>query len=166
MQEEVENKTVNIAVKTGKLTASVLYRALRAYLQNAAKEIDDIDAVKVKKGRQSVKELIGQGEAVKSADIDDIGLKDFKKTVNKYGVDFAIVKDKKADPSKYVVFFKAKDSDVIHGLMQEYTKKTMNMDGEAKETKEVKPSILQKLKNFIKEVASTPHKEKKKEQTR
>ena len=38
------------------------------------------------KGKQSVKELIGQGQGVSSMDIGDSGIKDFKKIANKYGI--------------------------------------------------------------------------------
>lgn len=34
MQEDVENKTVNLAVKSSKVTATVLYKALRAFINH------------------------------------------------------------------------------------------------------------------------------------
>ena len=66
MQEEVESKTVNLAVKTGKVTTKGLYMALRAYMRHrrikaAKKQAAADDPVK---GEQSVKELIGQGQGV------------------------------------------------------------------------------------------------------
>ena len=45
-------------------------------------------------GKQSAKDLIGQGQGVSSAEIAKSGLKDFQKIAKKYGVDFAVVKDK------------------------------------------------------------------------
>ena len=115
------------------------------------------------KGEQSVKELIGQGQGVSSMPIGDEGVKDFKKICNKYGVDFAIVKDKTQNPPQFTVFFKAKDVDVMTAAFKEYTAKQMK-----KQQKQMKPSILDKLKKFKDIVAKTPRKEKekKKEQTR
>ena len=117
------------------------------------------------KGKQSVKELIGQGQGVSSMDIGDSGIKDFKKIANKYGVDFAIVKDKNADPPLYTVFFKAKDADAIKQILKEYAAKQMKKKEKAAEKK---PSILQKLKKFKEKVASMPRKDKerRKEQER
>ena len=117
------------------------------------------------KGKQSVKELIGQGQGVSSMDIGDSGIKDFKKIANKYGVDFAIVKDKDVEPPRYTVFFKAKDADAITQILKEYAAKQTKKKEKAADKK---PSILQKLKKFKEKVAAMPRKdkEKRKEQER
>ena len=115
------------------------------------------------KGKQSVKELIGQGQGVSSMDIGDSGIKDFKKIANKYGVDFAIVKDKEADPPRYTVFFKAKDADAITQILKEYAAKQTKRKEKAAEKK---PSILQKLKKFKEKVASMPRKNKERRKER
>ena len=114
-------------------------------------------------GKQSVKELVGQGQGVSSMDIGDSGIKDFKKIANKYGVDFAIVKDKEADPARYTVFFKAKDADAITQILKEYAAKQTKKKEKAAEKK---PSILQKLKKFKEKVASMPRKDKEKRKER
>ena len=71
-------------------------------------------------GKQSVKTLIRQGQGVSSIPLADEGLKDFQKIAKKYGVDFAVVKDKEASPPVYTVFFKAKDVDVMTAAFKEY----------------------------------------------
>ena len=38
---------------------------------------------------------------------------DFQKIAKKYGVDFAVVKDKNVNPPVYTIFFKAKDMDAV-----------------------------------------------------
>ncbi|MCR5129342.1 MAG: PcfB family protein [Lachnospiraceae bacterium] len=161
MQEEVENKSVQLAVKTTKVTAVTLYRALKACVRHMKNKT----ATKVKrkdihtKGKQSVKKLIGQGETVNSMEFGDEGVKDFKKIANKYGVDFAIVKNKEPDSPKYVVFFKARDADAIDQVQQECAAK-LKKKKEHSQTK--KPSVLQKLKKFKEKVASKPRKQKEK----
>ncbi len=164
IQEEVENKTVNLAVRTGKVTAKELYVALRAYMRyrqnkNRTKQTD----ITIK-GKQSVKELIGQGQGVSSMEIADNGLREFKKIANRYGVDFAIIKDRKEDSPKYTVFFKAKDADAITAVLKEYGDKMTKR----KQTENERPSVLEKLKAFKEIVANTPHRnrEKRKEQER
>ncbi len=112
-------------------------------------------------GKQSVKELIGQGQGVSSMEIGDSGLGDFKRIANKYGVDFAIVKDKTGEGAKYTVFFKARDADAITSVLKEYA---------AKRTRKVerKASVREKLNKFKEVVKNTAHKvkEKRKEQER
>ena len=83
MQEEVEHKTVNLAVRSSKVTAQVLYKGLKAFIDHqkrkaAMKAADKDEPIK---GEQSVKELIGQGQGVSSMPIGDDGIKDFKKNV-------------------------------------------------------------------------------------
>ena len=87
--------------------------------------------------------------------IGDKGVRDFKKICKKYGVDFAIVKDKNEDPPIYTVFFKAKDADAIANVLKEYSAKQMK-----KQEKKERPSILEKLKKFKDIVAKQPKKEK------
>ena len=160
VQEEVENKTVQLAVKTGKVTVRTLLRALRAWYRHHQRKKDVARISKdTVKGKQSVKELIGQGQGVSSMEVGDSGIRDFKKIANKYGVDFAIVKDKDVDPPKYTVFFKAKDADAITQVLKEYAaKQTKKKERAAKE----RPSILKKLKAFKEKVASMPRKDKEK----
>lgn len=166
MQEEVENKSVRLAIQTGKVTLRTLLRGLRAWYRHHERKKDVARmAGDTVKGKQSVKELIGQGQGVSSMEVGDSGIKDFKKIANKYGVDFAIVKDKDTDPPKYTVFFKARDADAITQVLKEYTaKQTKKKERAEKE----RPSILKKLKAFKEKVAAMPrkHKEKRKEQER
>ena len=108
------------------------------------------------------KQLVGQNQGVTSIDIAELGLKDFKKYARKYGVDYAVVKDTSTTPTKYSIFFKARDADAIAGLMREYTAKRMKIK------KQSRPSILAKLQNFKEIVAKMPGRarEKRKEQER
>ena len=164
MQEEVENKTVHLAIQSGKVTVKTLLKGLHAWYRHhqRKKDVAKMSGDSVK-GKQSVKELIGQGQGVSSMDIGDSGIKDFKKIANKYGVDFAIVKDKEADPARYTVFFKAKDADAITQILKEYAAKQTKKEEKAAEKK---PSILQKLKKFKEKVASMPRRDKEKRKER
>ena len=149
-----------------KLSGRTMVKGLHAWYQHHQRKKAVARMAKdTVKGKQSVKELIGQGQGVSSMDIGDSGIKDFKKIANKYGVDFAIVKDKNADPPLYTVFFKAKDADAIKQILKEYAAKQMKKKEKAAEKK---PSILQKLKKFKEKVASMPRKDKerRKEQER
>lgn len=166
MNEEVAGKAIHLVIQAEKLSGRTMVKGLHAWYQHHQRKKAVARMAKdTVKGKQSVKELIGQGQGVSSMDIADSGIKDFKKIANKYGVDFAIVRDKAADPPLYTVFFKAKDADAIKQILKEYAVKQTKKKEKAAEKK---PSILQKLKKFKEKVASMPRKDKerRKEQER
>ena len=160
VNEEVADKTVRLAISTTKLPGRTLCRALSMYLRHCKqkKAVKD-DHIK---GKQTVKELIGQNQGVSSLPVGETGIKDFERIAKKYGVDFAIVKDKTVTPMKYMVFFKARDADAIAQVLAEYTAK------QVKKQSQNRPSILKVLKKFKELVANMPKKEheKKKEKSR
>jgi hypothetical protein len=161
LEEEVSKKTVNLAWQTTKLSVRGIYKYVKAYLEQLEKDKVKRKAAKNTpiKGKQTVKQLVGQGQGVSSMEIGDSGIRDFKRIANKYGVDFAITKDKTVDPPKYTVFFKAKDADAITSVLKEYAAKQTKRK---KSMEKDRPSILQKLKKFKELVANLPHKAKEK----
>ena len=58
----------------------------------------------------------------------------------KYGVDFALKKDKSGDIPKYLVFFKARDADALTAAFKEYTAK------EVRRASKDRPSVLEQLR--------------------
>lgn len=160
MQEEVEKQACNVVVTIAKLTVQEIMKKLNEYLAEKKADKAAIRRQKMlepKHGKQTVKELIGQGQGVQSIDIEKAGLRDFQKIANKYGVDFAVVKDKTAEPPVYNVFFKAKDVAAIENMMKEFTAKQLK-----KEKMGERPSVLEKLKHFKEVVAKMPRKDKEK----
>ena len=161
MNEEVSKESIRFAFHYGaKPTARVLVRALKAYLAHRANKKN-----MPIRGKQSVKQLVQQNQGVTSLEVSGESMRQFKKIAGKYGVDFAIVKDKSAgkDKPRYTVFFKARDTDTIQAVLDQYTKKIV------KKTKErERPSTLEKLKKLKAEIAKKPKKEveKKKENVR
>ena len=158
MQEEVENRTVNLAISTTKLTLRTIISGIRKYLQHREK-------VKAKNGRdpavhgkQSVKKLLGQNQGAANAEIEKEGIKDFERLAKKYGVDFAVRKDKTVDPPRYFVFVRAKDADALDAICKEHQARSM--------TKDRKPSVLAQLSKFKNLVASVPKKIREKKQER
>ena len=143
MQEDVEQRTVTLAVNTSKMTANVLKSAISKYLAYR-KEKAKQGPVKPC-GKQSVKQHVGQDQGVTNIEITDKNIKDFERIARKYGVDFALKKDKTGDIPKYLVFFKARDADALTAAFKEYTAKT--------DRKKERPSVLKKLRKF-KEVAA------------
>ncbi len=137
MQEEVENKTVTLTINTAKMTGRVFKDAVRKYLAyRKNKSQKDVKPT----GKQTVRQLIGQNQGVTNVEIEDKSIKDFERIARKYGVDYAIKKDKSSDTPKFIVFFKARDGDALNAAMNEYANKQLK--------KQTKPSLLKKLKSL------------------
>lgn len=139
MQEEVENRTVNLAVSTTKVTARTLVRGIRWYLmhRNQKRMRKQMEHPYVE-GKQSVEELTKAGVSTDKIELPEGSAKEFCKLANKFGVDYAIRKDKTQDPPRYVVFFKAKDTQVLDQVVKEYTAKTLAKQDEKSVRKELK----------------------------
>lgn len=99
-------------------------------------------------GKQTVKELIGQGDGVTNIDISKTDLKGFESVARKYGIDYAIRKDASVHPPKYLVFFKAKDTDAMTAAFNEYSARVMQ--------RSQRPSVLKVLRNIAVRVAELP----------
>ncbi len=149
MQEEVENRSVTLVISTAKLTARVLKDAIRKYLadQKANRNRASPSKDTVHHGKQTVKQLVGQGKGVTSIEITDSNIKSFERVARKYGVDYAVKKDTSELPPKYLVFFKAPDNDVMTAALGEYLGKTVK--------REKKPSIIAQLNHFAKLLKDT-----------
>ncbi|MDU4785813.1 MAG: PcfB family protein [Clostridiaceae bacterium] len=151
MQEEIENRTVNLAISTTKLTARGIIRLAAkglAYIKRKSREA----VLKNEKpdGRQTIQQLIGQNQGVTNIDISQTDLKGFEKYARKYGVDYAITKDKSVFPPKYLVFFKARDADAMTAAFNAYSAEVL--------AKSKRPSTLSKLHKLIDAVKSIPTK--------
>lgn len=70
------------------------------------------------------KETCRTGQGVANIEITDKNIKDFERIARKYGVDFALKKDKTGEVPKYLVFFKARDADALTAAFKEYTAKS------------------------------------------
>ncbi len=161
MQEEIENKTVNLAVSTTKLTARTIIRGFQLWKAHHDKVKAKKAAVKDQPthGKQSIKELIGQNQGVTNIDISKTDLRGFEQVARKYGVDYAITKDKGAVPPKYMVFFKAKDADALTAAFTEFSNQKLK--------KLEKPSVLKQLAKLKEMVAAImPDKVRHKSQER
>ena len=163
MQEEIDNRTVNLAISTTKLTARGIIRLAAkglAYIKRKSREA----ALKNEKpdGRQTIQQLIGQNQGVTNIDISQTDLKGFEKYARKYGVDYAITKDKSVFPPKYLVFFKARDADAMTAAFNAYSAEVL--------AKSKRPSALNRLHELIDAVKSIPTKvtsrDKQREQAR
>ena len=147
MQEEVENRTLTLIVSGTKFTGRLFKAAISKYMAHRReKKLEkqrSRDSPVTPKGKQTVKQLIGQNQGVSNIEINDPSIKDFERIARKYGVDYAVKKDRSASPPKYLIFFKARDADALTAAFTEYTGKKVK-----KAEKTERPSVLAKLAQF------------------
>ena len=163
MQDEVESKTLTLIVSGTKFTGRLFKAAIMKYLahlkeQKMQKQREKGAEVKPQ-GRQTVKQLIGQNQGVSNLEITDPSIKAFERVARKYGVDYAVKKDRSCSPPKYLVFFKARDADALTAAFQEYTDRRVRQAEH--------PSLMEILNETKERVARTaPTRKAERERTR
>ena len=157
MQEEVNEKTIALCIKGGKITADILKAALRKYLQEMEKEkakSQQKSQAKKEQKTQSIKSMLDKGSELSNIEITDNNIRSFERVARKYGIDYSLKRDKSTDPPKYLVFFRAKDADVMTAAFKEYSGITLQ--------KSKRKSIKLRLQKAIEKAAK--HREREKTQ--
>ncbi len=160
MQEQINEKSVSLIIRGTKLTGTMLAKSINKILLERKKQ----KQTKLYQGKQSVKNLIKQGAGVSNIEITDSNIKSFEITARKYGVDFALKKDKTVSPPKWLVFFKARDVDALTAAFKEYSAKTLK-----KSARKSRPSVLnliKKMKTLSQSLYADKVKNKNKERER
>jgi hypothetical protein len=140
VHEQVNDKAVTLVIQGAKLSGRLLAKALRQVLAAQKARRQKRRMPQIYKGKQKLKDLIGQNAGVTSIDVSKSGIRDFEQVARKYGVDFSLKKDSSVEPPKWLVFFKARDADAMTAAFREITAKTLNR------TAPQKPSLLASLK--------------------
>lgn len=149
MQEETTQKTIALVMRSSRLTADVLRRAIKMYLEHRKA------GKMVQHGKITMKELMGQNAGASSIEISDKNIKSFERVAKKYNVDFAVKKDKNTEPPKYIVFFKGRDADIITQAFKDYVK--------VNEKKQNRVSVKEKLAAFREILAKGKNRERARE---
>jgi len=146
-QDQINEKNVCLIIKGGNLSNKCLAIAMKLSLAGGKMVYKKLTATENcnGKGKQTVKQLVGQGAGVSNIEISEKNIKSFESVARKYGVDFAVAKDSTESPSKYLVFFKGRDADAITAAFKEFSAKQLQKNAE-------KPSVLGILQNLMEKV--------------
>ena len=168
MQDEVNEKTVSLCIRCGKVTANLLKAAMKKALAKMEQEKQKLQGQKqpkqdkedkTYKGKQSMDKLMKQNVQLSNIEITDGNIKSFERVAKKYSIDFSLKKDVNADPPRYYVFFKARDADVMTAAFKEYTGQSLNKDKKPSVRKKLQQAICKSLKKH-RELEKTKGKEK------
>ena len=160
MQDEVNEKTMALCIKGGKISAQLLKAALTKLLSEIEKKKQQSKKMggqnRCKRGKQSIKSLQQSGAQLTNIVVTDNNIKSFDRVARKYGIDYSLKKVEQEGKSEYLVFFKAKDVDVMTAAFKEYTSETLK--------KQKRESVRQKLEKVKEELSN--HRQLKKEKKR
>ena len=160
MQDEVNEKTMALCIKGGKISAQILKAALTKLLAEIEKKKQQSKKMggqnRCKRGKQSIKSLQKSGAQITNIVVTDNNIKSFDRVARKYGIDYSLKKAEKEGKTEYLVFFKAKDVDVMTAAFKEYTSETLK--------KQKRESVRQKLEKVKEELSN--HRQLKKEKKR
>lgn len=137
MQDEVNTKVIALVIKGGRISAEVLEKALKKFVEEIEKAQKQASRPKTYRGKQSIKHLVEQNAAISNIEVTDGNIKPFEHTARKYGIDYALKKDTSEQPPRYLVFFKGRDVDVMTQAFKEFSARTIKQ--------KEKPSLRQKL---------------------
>ena len=99
VQEEVNQRVVSLCIRTARLTANVLAKAMMKYLEAQKRIVADHKrkAEEPSKGKQTLKELMEQNAGATNIEVDKSNIRSFERIARKYHIDYAVKKDKTMD---------------------------------------------------------------------
>ena len=99
-----------------------------------------------------------QNRGVTNVEIQKTGIKDFDRYAKRYHIDYAIQKDLSTTPPRYMIYFKAQDTDALSAAFKEYSASVLD--------KSKRPSVLAKLHELAQTIANLPDNVRHKEEER
>lgn len=160
INEDMTNKLVNLEIIVVKATSIEVVKVMKKlfeYCKHNGQTLKTFFSDQVKSNSRPLKELIKKGQ-LDSIDIKEGYLKEIKRELNKYGVNFSIMKHK--EDEIYSLFFQSKNTAVIEMAFKKVIEKSQERN------KESINLIIRKFKDKIKEnVITDKLKNKRKEKS-
>ena len=159
----VDNKTVsfNPAVELSYLSPEQQQEVIRA-MDDTQNFPSVSQAKRIKKlaqdGTFTTETVVAIMGEEKKSELDTVTIKDFDRYAKRYHIDYAIQKDLSCTPPRYLIFFKAQDTDALNAAFKEYSASVLS--------KTERPSVLAKLHNLAQTIANLPDKIRHKEEER
>lgn len=107
----IEDQLIHVEATTARLSAEALAKLLSVSAHALAER-----HYSTKTGAQSLSQLNRQGRALNSVEVDSAALKDIKRQMKAYAVDFAVTKDK--DTGNLSLWFKGQDIERIQMALE------------------------------------------------
>lgn len=135
MATELSQQSLQVTTSTAIMSLWALKRLIYKMLENRKAGKNQIV-----RGEQSLKKLNLQDKQLDLMTLTDVEIKEFRKQLNKYAVDFAVMKDKIA--GMHTVFFKGQDINRVYEGLEKAC--TASLDIKPIKAKEPMPVVMTK----------------------
>ena len=149
VNEEISNRAINMEVRVSKLVLSEVikvFKKINLEAEKQGKKLSNYLDEKVKSSSVPLKDLVKKGQ-LESITLKDKDFKELKKELNKYGVKFSVMRDKKSN--EYSLFFQSKDTVVIDKAFKNAILKVEKKEAIKESTLEVINKFKEKSKKLI-----------------
>jgi len=144
MEEEISQRSITLIVQTGKMTGKVFLQAIQKYLAILKQQQQQKAGYKqlhpAYQGRMTIKKLMKERSGLSNIEIHDEHIHEFEKIARRYGIEYAIKKERRKESPHYLVFFRGKDTDVLQTAFNEFVKKRLKIQD--------RPSLREKLQKL------------------
>lgn len=148
IHEEVDHKSAALIIKSGKITGKLLAKAMAAAMRQMRKE-------RSRPGKMRYKQL-SKGGSLQNIEITEDNIKAFDPIAREFNVKYALKKDISTDPPRWLVFFRAKDTDALTSAFKKFTAVTLNQEVEKPSVRETMAKFREFIKNTV--IDRTRHK--------
>jgi hypothetical protein len=145
--DQFNEKTVALIIQSAKFDAKMLAKAFEKLAKAGGNQKKGNSKEINAKGKQTVRQLLQQGQDISSVELGTKNIKSFESVARKYGIDFALIKDKTERPPKWIVFFRGRDAEVLTAAFKEFSAKEAKRQRNAE-----KPSLRKSLQKFVEKV--------------
>ena len=142
INDEISNRAANIEVRVAKATANEILKQIKILTLRAKQHGGLNKLIKAEGTEVKLKDMVNKGQ-LEEINVKDGELKELRKELNKHGVYFSVMRDKKT--GVHSVFFQAKDTKVMDKAFKNVLSKV--------ETKEKNKESIHKAINKFKEMA-------------
>ena len=149
VNEEISNIAINMEVRVSKLLLSEvikMFKKINLEAEKQGKKLSNYLDEKVKSNSVPLKDLVKKGQ-LESITLKDKDFKELKKELNRYGVKFSVMRDKKND--EYSLFFQSKDTVIMDKAFKNAILKVEKNESIKESTLEVINKFKEKSKKLI-----------------
>ena len=160
INEEISNRAINMEVRVSKLVLSEVikvFKKINFEAEKQGKKLSNYLDEKVKSSSVPLKDLVKKGQ-LESITLKDKDFKELKKELNKYGVKFSVMRDKKS--TEYSLFFQSKDTVVMDKAFKNAILKVEKKEARKESTLEVINKFKEKSKKLINDKVRNKNMEK------
>ena len=149
VNEEISNRAINMEIRVSKLLLNEVikvFKKINLEAEKQGKKLSNYLDEKVKSNSVPLKDLVKKGQ-LESITLKDKDFKELKKELNKYGVKFSVMRDKKSN--EYSLFFQSKDTVVMDKAFKNAILKVERKEVRKESTLEVINKFKEKSKKLI-----------------